>query len=172
MAPDNDFAKGASGPSDPYAAMRGPNPAYLGGATATASAGNAEAVNTTPLTSTVACTAGTEGTPILIVSSGALTYDGSSEYTIEFFAPYASCAVGSALAISLWDNTTDLGRWAFSLTDGMVINLSRVFAPTAGTHTYKVMGWRSAGGGIVGPAAGAGGVATNLPGFIRITKTS
>lgn len=38
MADDPDFAKGASGPSDPYAAMRGANPTYLGGSSASASA--------------------------------------------------------------------------------------------------------------------------------------
>jgi hypothetical protein len=104
-----------------------------------------------------------EATPTDIVSAGAITYV-ANPIIVEFFSPRVLVNTGG---VSLWDGT-DLGRLGRSagsaLIDGPFYAWRR-FTPTAASHTYKVRGW-----GNFTAEAGAWGVGTDGPGFIRITQ--
>lgn len=118
-------------------------------------------------TADVASTTATEAAPLDIVSSGARTYV-ANPLLIEFFCVRANHSV----RISLWDDVTDLGRWWASdaATDSQnPIFLARRLTPTAASHTYKARLWTS-GGASATVSAGAGGVATKLPGYIRVLQ--
>jgi hypothetical protein len=122
----------------------------------------------------VSITATVEATPNDVVSAGAFTFDGATRICIEFEATEmeTGTTAGSFVLLNLWDDTTDLGRFAIvenSATGlvGVSVHRRRFLTPTAGNHTYKVRGWRVNSDGSV--SAGAGGVGLTLPGYIRIT---
>lgn len=117
---------------------------------------------------------GSEGSPNDVVSSGAITYTGS-KIKIEFFCPEIDSGAGTTFCIiSLWDDTTDLGRFLVtgqsSGTGNDQVNPVygvRYLTPSAGSHTYKARAWKVGNNGTVN--VGSGGAGNNLPGYIRVS---
>lgn len=110
-------------------------------------------------------------TPSDVVSSGAINYDGAVRVCVEFYASNVQAANGSdaAVLLHLWDASTDLGRmgsWQ-GQNQAAPAFLKRYLTPSAGSHTYRVRGWRTVGDGTV--EAGSGGTGNaRLPGYIRV----
>jgi hypothetical protein len=124
-------------------------------------------------TASVSANTVAEAAATLVVSAGAVTFDGTA-VDIEFFSPgYVHGGSSATHGINLWDVATDLGR----LYDGTVVAstsdqlgaLKRRLTPSAGSHTYNIRIWESSATNFVA-LAGAGGAGTKLPGYIKITK--
>lgn len=122
-------------------------------------------------TAAVTVSATAEATPNDVVSAGALTHQ-VVPHMIEFFAPSVDAPPnnGANLYLNLWDDTTNLGRLyiqrgQFNEPSSGVYACRRL-TPTAGSHTYKIRGFRDVANFIV--EAGAGGADVLLPGYIRI----
>jgi hypothetical protein len=127
-------------------------------------------------TSPLSVTATVEGSAQSVVSAGAVSFDGSTRVKIEFFSPdvLAGSTAASFTILNLWDGSSDIGRLGVighsALVTGIEtpFKLDRYLTPSNASHTYSIRAWRVASDGTV--SAGAGGAATQLPGFIRITK--
>lgn len=118
----------------------------------------------------------TEAAPTVILTCPSITLDGATKILIEMRAPCIAWG-GSAVAggISLWEDGVDRGR----IFDGTIVGgvagsfpfaAAREFTPAAGAHVYTTRGW--AGGTNMIIQAGAGGVGTPLPMFMRIRRVS
>ena len=127
----------------------------------------------TEFTSPVSVTATVEATPTDIVSAGTITFDGNPVW-VEFYYPYFQLppAAGGALYLTLWNDTTQIGRFAASEAESTTVRtqpggtFKRKITPTAADHVLKVSGFVSSGTAVVG--AGAGTSITYEPGYIRI----
>jgi hypothetical protein len=111
---------------------------------------------------------GSEATPTDIASTGAIQLDGRSVW-VEFHVRgvQTSATASDFIVISLWDDTTDLGRWGIVLTPAAAamiapMHLRRLLTPTAGQHNYKARAWKGTNNGTV--------LGTGIPGFIMVTK--
>lgn len=139
---------------------------------AAAAGGGVTLLNYTEKTSDTTVSATVEGSPTTIITASAgVVVDGSTLICVEFYS--ANVNVGSTfLILNLWDDTAsaNLGRIAgltrVSTTDAVCVR--RYFTPAAGTRTYSVRGWRGGSDGTVG--GGAGGTATYMPAYLRITS--
>lgn len=110
-----------------------------------------------------------EASPTDIVSAGAITYSGFP-ILVEFEAPGFTPAGATTGALNLWEDSTDKGRLtASSVTNATVptLRLSRRYTPASGSKTLKIRGWNTGGNNYTIPA-GAGGVGTSMPGYIRV----
>jgi hypothetical protein len=111
----------------------------------------------------------------LLVSSGAITFDGAAVW-VEFFCPYYGCpaAAGGTLTVHLWNDTTEVGRLFADEGESATQRTRaggvwrRKIAPTAASHTITVRAHVSTGTGTIG--AGTGTTTAYDPGYIRITK--
>ena len=122
-------------------------------------------------------TATTEATAQSIVSSGAVTFDGTS-VVLEFFVPRVALTStsGSSVTAYLYADGVSVGILSqivnpgAALSSGVAVPVraTRRLTPSAGSHTYSVRFAGSVSGAEVD--AGAGGTGAFLPGFIRITK--
>jgi hypothetical protein len=99
------------------------------------------------------------------VTSNAVAYDGSTRVKIEFQMLKAETTVN--LICNLYDGSTDLGRITNTGVSGGPVYGVRYLTPSAATHTYSIRVWKSSGTSTA--YAGAGGVGTALPAFMRIT---
>lgn len=111
-----------------------------------------------------------------IVTGAGFTGDGTTAVIVEFFAPSyigPASAAGTAV-VSLKEGATDLGivwqagfaAWGTgNITSQWGVYGKRKFVPSAAPHTYKLS---LSGSGTI--KAGAGGAATLMPGFIRVTR--
>lgn len=126
-------------------------------------------------TSPVNITATTEATSNTVVTGSAVTYDGVTIVLIEYYCPRSRVPAGNNdLNYSLWDGSTDLGL--LGLLEGpdaanelrVPSRLARRLTPSAASHTYSIRAYVNTGTGHAD--AGAGGIATIMPGFIRITR--
>lgn len=131
------------------------------------------------ITSGVNVTATTEATADVIVTSNAVTYDGSTIVLIEFSAVYvqtppnviarfylyekvgagAAASIGQ-LAIAKGSDSTNVGY--------RPIFVARRMTPSSASIIYSIRGATASGTTVVD--AGAGGTATSFPAFIRIIK--
>lgn len=108
-----------------------------------------------------------------ILSSGAVTYDGSTAVWVEFFcgSVYHSVA-NNVVVFDLWQDTTDmtLTRGVSPLTNqGPHVLLRKKVTPASGSHTFTIRMWLAAAG--TGNAdAGSGSAGGDPPMYIRITK--
>ena len=131
-------------------------------------------------TSPVSVTATTEATANVIVTSNAVTYDGSQIVLIEFGTDYAQLPsnvvcrlwlyekVGAAAAASigeLW-----VGRVTDVNTALVNVRTQRRHTPSAASIIYSIRG--SVGSSTMTVDAGVGGAGNAFPGWIRITKVS
>jgi hypothetical protein len=129
-----------------------------------------------PFTSSVSVTGTTEvSSAQLIVSSGAITFDGAAVW-VECGCPYYSCpaSAGGVLTVHLWNDTTEVGRLFADEGESATSRTRaggvwrRQITPTAASHTITVRAHVSTGTGTIGAGTGTG--ATYAPGYIRITK--
>jgi hypothetical protein len=119
-----------------------------------------------------------EATGTALITSNAVVYDGAP-VLLEFFAVSVSSpnnAVGDQVFIGLFEGATQLARigrvvCAVAGVNGKATVLARYrFTPTAGTHAYLITGFVNTVVGTPAIFASVGGVATNAPAYIRITK--
>lgn len=130
-------------------------------------------------TSPVSVTATTEAGADVIVTSSAVTYDGSTIVRIEFGCDYAQTPVnvigrlwlyekvgaGAAasigeLAVIRGDDATNTQLWP--------VLIARRMTPSSASIIYSVRGSTASGTTYID--AGAGGAGNAFPGWIRITK--
>lgn len=123
------------------------------------------------ITASVTLASTTEATPTNVISAGAVTFDGSTRVCIEFYCVLLVGGTAGSSFVNLWDDTTtDLGRLGQGTVagGGTPCLVRRFLTPSAAVHTYRVRGWTgTTGNGAVN--AGAGGAATYMPAYIRIT---
>ena len=123
----------------------------------------------------VTISATVEASADTIISTDSIEYDGNP-ILIEFFAPRVTPfdSDTALVAITLWQDTTDMGRiWLSATVAAMNAGPSGVYAarrltPSKGPHVYSVRGFRTVGSGVVN--AGGGGAGNHIPAFIRITR--
>ncbi len=126
-------------------------------------------------TSDVAISANTEATANTIVTSNAVSYDGSTIVLIQFFAgaAYGPATATVDITFALYDGSSSIGLFgnlrSQSTSRGLgPIKLERRLTPSNASHTYSVRAYVGSGGGA--SQGGAGGSGNLVPGFIRITK--
>ena len=125
-------------------------------------------------TATVTVSATTEATANVIVTGNAVTYDGSTVVMVEFFAPVVGDATVANAETDLWlyDGASSIGNIAQmkeSTTAGRRSVAARFrLTPSNAAHTYGIRASISSGNSYFYNAAG--GAATRMPAFIRITK--
>ena len=124
------------------------------------------------ITAAVNFTSTAAATPNDVIAGTAVSYDGT-EIEIEFFFALLSGPAGTDTAyLDLWDGTTRLGQIAAATgpTDRIDGTWKIILTPAAGSHTYRVRGYVTAGTGTLQAGAGdTGGV--SLPSYIRVKKT-
>ena len=131
-----------------------------------------EEVGYAQFTADVTVTATTEGTANSVVTLGSISYE-AVPHLVEFESPACITPSGARLTIVLFDSTTALGELQ-TVTPAAAQQIRTKargayrFTPTAAAHTYNVKAFVASGTGTV--VAGAGGAATALPDFIRITR--
>lgn len=119
------------------------------------------------ITSDANFTATTAATGNTMVTGSSVTYDGTTTVMIEVCS--GRVVKGTTFIIlDLWEDSTDIARIAVILTAGEPLKVEFRRTPTAGAKVYKVTGYVDGSTGTV--YAGAGGVDTQMPAFIRITK--
>jgi len=106
-----------------------------------------------------------------IISSGAATY-AAVLHRIEFFACQVTGSGSWNCIFVLYDGSTELGRLAAiggsAGSDFTPIMLVRYITPTAGSHTYIIKAFATAGTSqVVSASTGAAGGYS--PGYVRIT---
>lgn len=130
------------------------------------------------ITAFTAITDTLEATATALISSGALTFDGSP-VICEVVAPFLqspSGVAGQTTTLTLFEGATEIARLAIigCLVAGTnaitALNERLRFTPTAGAHTYKVCGFVTATTGSPGIGAGATGTGAYMPAFLRFTK--
>jgi len=130
------------------------------------------------VTGAVTITGTSEGSPTNIVVGASVAYDGSTAVLIEAFIPdwLINGSVGDQAVLALYDGTTSIGIIA---APGVNVNtttirgayyVARKITPSNASHTYKLAGYKTAGGATVQADVGAGAAGNVMPGFIRITK--
>lgn len=126
----------------------------------------------TELTTPVTVSATVEATPDDVVSAAALNFDGATRILVEWFCGRVDvgATAGSFVVCNLWDGATDLGRITVSALANEIapVKGERYFTPTAGSHTFKIRAFRVNSNGTI--QAAAGGVGTQMPAFIRVSK--
>lgn len=118
-------------------------------------------------TTDLSITATTDATAQTFISSDAVAYDGSTRVKIELFAPLLAPAASQAIVVNLYDGATDLGQLGEVVIGQSTFYAVRFLTPSNATHTYHFKVWKTSGTATA--HAGAGGVATLMPAFIRIT---
>ncbi len=112
-------------------------------------------------------TATADATADTFITGAAVVYDGATTVMIEVSVPYG--AATAALILNLYDGSTDLGRFGqINSVTNAPMRVARRLTPSAASHTYTIKAWKS--GGTASLNQGAGGTATDLPAFMRITK--
>lgn len=119
------------------------------------------------ITANVNITATSGATADSVVSSGAVTYDGTAVY-VEFYALTLERGTGY-LRLVLYDGATELGLIGQTNNVGDCPGtLRRKLTPSAGSHTYQIKGFVDAGTGIV--YAGTGAAGAFMPAYCRVVK--
>lgn len=123
----------------------------------------------------VPTTANTDAAGVTVINPGNVTYQ-AKPIIIEFFAVGVTTPPSAQVLLNLWDSNTDLGRIAQFINPNTTgpgslltpVLVRRRLTPTAGAHNYNIRAWcvASAAGTV---SAGAGGVATYQPAYLRIT---
>jgi hypothetical protein len=123
-------------------------------------------------TTNLAIPTSAESAPTDVVSTPATAYDGRP-VLVEFFAPRVWPNVTAGVNFNLWDGNTNLGILAFLYTQGTTevdyaLRAARRLTPSAGSHTYRIRAWATAG--TANLVAGAGGPGAFVPAFIRVSR--
>lgn len=132
------------------------------------------------ITSPVNVASTTEATGTTIITADATTFDGAAVIA-EFYTPTAitPAPASSYMVISLFESTTQIGRFTYIQAPGATGNVNQTgvpvlarirFTPSAAAHTYTVTAHVSATTGTPSIQAGAIGPASGSPAYIRFTK--
>jgi hypothetical protein len=129
------------------------------------------------ITSGVNVASTTEGTPTAIIAGTSKTYEAVT-YNAEFFSPQVtdSSAASGTVTILLIADGASIGRIAVSDSVTATTQIIQAltgrfrFTPTAAAHTYGISAFASSATGTPAVGAGAGGINTLVPAFLRITK--
>lgn len=129
------------------------------------------------ITSTVNIASTTEATPTAIITGTSKTYE-AVPYLFHFFAPYVqdSSAANGVIRVLLMEDGASIGRILTfdSITAATQIDAPCVgelrFTPTAAAHTFGIAAWTTSTTGTPQIGAGAGGINTDVPAFLRVTK--
>lgn len=103
-----------------------------------------------------------------VVSSGPITYE-AAPIVIEFSCVRFQVGASGGCNLHLRDGATDLGQLVVGPTSSQeeAVLVMRRLTPTAASHTYVISG-KNAASQTSTVHVGAGGAATNMPGFIRV----
>ncbi len=119
--------------------------------------------------------ANTEASPITVVASPAVTFNGTTPVVVDFFMPAVApgAAAGNAIQAWLYQDGVSLGRLLYvqNAAAGNLItpvHASRRLTPSSGSHSYAV--GAAAVGANGNMYCGAGGTGQYLPGFLRVTR--
>ena len=107
------------------------------------------------------------GSPQTVVTAPPISCNGITPVVIDFFAPYVT-APSPQILFSLHQDGVDIGYLAadfLSVGNNIPIRVTRRLTPSAGSHTYSIVGVGA--GGSVGAAPGGAGVWS--PAFIRVS---
>lgn len=128
------------------------------------------------ITADVTINQSTDALAVTVVNAPVIEYDGKL-VLIEFFCEEAKPpdVDGGALTVTLWDDTTDLGRlWtvrtAAVMNGGTGVHAARRLQPTRGYHAFKIKAFNAAGVGNGTIVAGPGTAGDELPAFVRISR--
>jgi hypothetical protein len=114
----------------------------------------------------------TEAASTVLVTLGALTFDGSTPVYAEFFAPVCGSTSAGIFHVSLFEDGVAIGEMG-QVGAGSATSLAgaRRFTPAAGSHTYSARAWiTGAGTGTPTVNAGAGGAGALVPMFLRLVR--
>ncbi len=128
-------------------------------------------------TTNITISATSSGSPTTIVQGSAYTFDGAP-VLVEFFCGSLQLGANDLCIISLYEGSTELCRFLDIRSGGGTTGInpaipvygSMRFTPTAGSHTYKAAGFRSANNANTNAGSGSGGAGTYPPTFLRFTK--
>lgn len=128
-------------------------------------------------TSTASITATTEAAADTVLTADAVTFDGSTNIFVEFYAPRvdAQATSGAHVVLYLYDGSTSQGLiWQGTNNANVTLRFGGVFirvpvrAPSAAAHTYSIRA--STGSGTATIAAGIGGAGQYRPAYIRVVR--
>ncbi len=129
------------------------------------------------ITSGVNVVATSEGTPTAIIAGTSHTYE-NVPYLFQFFSPSVTDPSSAAgiVTVLLMQDAASIGRIA--IQESITVSTQTIeacvgqyrFTPSAGAHTYGVSAFCSATTGTPAIGAGAGGINTLVPAFLRVTK--
>ena len=135
-------------------------------------------ISYTQITAPINIVSTTESSGTVILSPGAITFDGSP-VLVHLFAPVLvtdSAAVGDFAVLSLFEGATQICRMIINEAPITVTpyqltgNAFLRFTPTAASHTYTVTAFASSTTGTPKVTAGTGGAGAYPAAFIRFTK--
>lgn len=124
-------------------------------------------------TSPVTVSANSEATAVDVVSSGAITYDGTP-VIVSFYSPNVTTGATDRVTLVLQDGATVVATLGLIVVNtavaviGNTMFVSRKLTPSAGSHTYKITAFRTTNNGTVN--AGNSGTGAYAPGYIRVVK--
>jgi len=128
----------------------------------------------TQFTAAVSVTHTTGATADTIVTNAAISFDGNTTVTIEFFTPAAApqATSGTSLIFYLYDGSTQLDTIGQITTDSATqarypVHLKVRLKPSNASHTYSIRASTGSGTGTVN--GGIGGATQFTPGYSRIT---
>lgn len=126
------------------------------------------------ITAPVVISATTDATANTVITGNPIVLNGSTRIIVEFGAEQVATGgtTSSAVIVTLWDSTTDLGHFHEVGTPANgVVSVSalvrRFLTPSAGTHTYVIKAFRNVADGTI--YAGTGGVGNDQPAYLRVT---
>lgn len=124
-------------------------------------------------TTNLTVTATSDATAQAFITGNAVSYNGTTRIKIEIFATLMDITASQALTINIYDGSTDLGRLlgiqanAGTGSSNFSAYGARFLTPSNASHTYSLRAWKTGGTGQI--FCGAGGTATLLPAWYRIT---
>lgn len=129
------------------------------------------------ITSPVNIASTTEATPTSIIAGSAKTYEAVA-YLFEFCTPeiVLPSTTGGTVTILFIEDTVSIGRLCVLQNDitggqsGIPLAQHYRYTPAAGSHTYGISAFCSATTGTPSVQAGAAGINTLVPAFLRATK--
>lgn len=141
------------------------------------SSGAATELDYVEITAPVNITATTAATAQAWVTGNAITLDGATNVLVWLYACTVDTpnAANEQLLVVLYDGATQIAEVAIYKTTAAADTLRspllvvrKIAAPAAGAHQYIGKAFVGSGTGVI--RAGAGGAATQAPGFIRVTR--
>lgn len=111
-----------------------------------------------------------------VIAGNPVTYDGATRVCVEFYCVQPDLSGAGNLIVELWQDTTDLARWAQFTADPATdyswggLNMRRYLTPPAGTYAHTVKAWTTTPGSTptLGAGAGTGGDADYMPMYLQI----